>query len=67
MIWKNYLKSLSYGNNQDSVKIDVTKIRGLSYYTGYLVETNLNFKVTNATKVKQLILAVSHQEVVMII
>ena len=39
---------LSYGSNQDSVKIDVTKIRGLSYYTGYLVETNLNFKVTNA-------------------
>ncbi len=39
---------LSYGKNQDSVKIDVTKIRGLSYYTGYLVETNLNFKVTNA-------------------
>ena len=39
---------LSYGKNQDSVKIDVTKIRGLSYYTGFLVETNLNFKVTNA-------------------
>jgi len=42
------LEVLSYGKNQDSVKIDVTKIRGLSYYTGYLVETNLNFKVTNA-------------------
>ena len=39
---------MSYGKNQDSVKIDVTKIRGLSYYTGFLVETNLNFKVTNA-------------------
>ncbi len=39
---------LSYGNNQDSISIDVTKIRGLSYYTGFLVETNLNFKVTNA-------------------
>jgi len=39
---------LSYGNNQDSVNIDVTKIRGLSYYTGFLVETSLNFKVTNA-------------------
>ena len=39
---------LSYGNNQDIVNIDVTKIRGLSYYTGFLVETNLNFKVTNA-------------------
>ena len=39
---------LSYGNNQDSVNIDITKIRGMSYYTSYLVETNLNFKVTNA-------------------
>ena len=39
---------MSYGNNQDSISIDVTKIRGLSYYTGFLVETNLNFKVTNA-------------------
>ena len=38
---------LSYGNNQDSVKVDITKIRGMSYYTSYLVETNLNFKVTN--------------------
>ena len=39
---------LSFGNNQDTISIDVTKIRGLSYYTGFLVETNLNFKVTNA-------------------
>ena len=38
---------LSFGNNQDTINIDVTKIRGLSYYTGFLVETNLNFKVTN--------------------
>ena len=39
---------LSYGNNLDSVKVDITKVRGLSYYSSYLVETNLNFKVTNA-------------------
>ena len=39
---------LSYGNNQDSVNVDITKIKGMSYYTSYLVETNLNFKVTNA-------------------
>ena len=26
----------------------MTKVRGLSYYNSYLVETNLNFKVTNA-------------------
>ena len=39
---------ISYGNNQDSVNVDITKIRGMSYYTSYLVETNLNFKVTNA-------------------
>ncbi len=39
---------LSYGNNLDSVKVESTKVRGLSYYNSYLVETNLNFKVTNA-------------------
>ena len=38
---------LSYGNNLDSVKLDITKVRGMSYYTSFLVETNLNFKVTN--------------------
>jgi len=38
---------ISYGKNLDLVAIDVTKIRGLSYYSGFLVETNLNFKAKN--------------------
>ena len=33
--------------NLELVKVDVTKIRGLSYYSGFLVETNLNFKAKN--------------------
>ena len=41
------LEVISYGKNIDLVKVDVTKIRGLSYYSGFLVETNLNFKAKN--------------------
>ena len=39
---------ISYGKNLELVRLDVTKIRGLSYYSGFLVETNLNFKAKNA-------------------
>ena len=42
------LEVISYGKNLELVKLDVTKIRGLSYYSGFLVETNLNFKANNA-------------------
>ena len=42
------LEVISYGKNLELVKLDVTKIRGLSYYSGFLVETNLNFKAKNA-------------------
>ena len=41
------LEVISYGKNLELVKLDVTKIRGLSYYSGFLVETNLNFKAKN--------------------
>ena len=41
------LEVISYGKNIDLVKVDVTKIRGLSYYSSFLVETNLNFKAKN--------------------
>ena len=44
---KKILEIISFGKNQDCIKIDVTKIRGLSYYTGFLVETNLTFKIVN--------------------
>ncbi len=42
------LEIVSYSKNLDLIKVDVTKIRGLSYYSSYLVETNLNFKARNA-------------------
>tara|TARA_Y100000996_G_scaffold291470_1_gene230402 strand:+ start:20 stop:1024 length:1005 start_codon:yes stop_codon:yes gene_type:complete len=41
------MEVISYGKNLELVKVDVTKIRGLSYYSGFLVETNLNFKAKN--------------------
>ncbi len=44
------LEIMSFGKNENYINIDITKIRGLSYYTGFLVETNLNFKVTNLKK-----------------
>ena len=44
---------LSYGKNSELIKVDVTKIRGLSYYSSFLVETNLNFKTKN-TKGKEI-------------
>ena len=42
------LEVITYGKNLDLIKVDVTKIRGLSYYSGFLVETNLNFKAKNS-------------------
>ena len=39
---------LSYGNYKSLVKFDPSKIRGLDIYTGFTLETNLNFKVKNA-------------------
>ena len=42
------LEVITYGKNIDLIKVDVTKIRGLSYYSGFLVETNLNFKAKNS-------------------
>ncbi len=40
-------KILSYGKNKDQVKSNFCIVRGLSYYDSFIVETNLNFKVTN--------------------
>ncbi len=42
------LEILSYGEYVDQVKTNFTIVRGLAYYDGFCVETNLNFKVTNA-------------------
>ena len=38
---------LGYGSNFDQVKTNFTIVRGLAYYSDFIVETNLNFKVTN--------------------
>jgi histidyl-tRNA synthetase len=39
---------LSYGTNSGQVQPFISITRGLSYYSSFLVETNLNFKVKNA-------------------
>ena len=38
---------LGYESNLNQVKTNFTIVRGLSYYSDFIVETNLNFKVTN--------------------
>ena len=38
---------LGYGSNLKQVKTNFTIVRGLAYYSDFIVETNLNFKVTN--------------------
>ena len=38
---------LNFGNNSDQIKTNFTIVRGLDYYDGFCVETNLNFKAKN--------------------
>jgi histidyl-tRNA synthetase len=38
---------LGFGSNLKQVKSNFTIVRGLAYYSDFIVETNLNFKVTN--------------------
>ncbi len=38
---------LNFGNYSDQVKTNFTIVRGLDYYDGFCVETNLNFKTKN--------------------
>ena len=40
-------KILNYGDFADQVKANFTVVRGLDYYDGFCLETNLNFKATN--------------------
>ena len=44
---ENIFEVLGYGSNLNQVKTNFTIVRGLSYYSDFIVETNLNFKVTN--------------------
>ncbi len=38
---------LDFGNYSELVKTSFTIVRGLAYYDGFCIETNLNFKTTN--------------------
>ena len=40
-------KILNYGDFADQVKANFTVVRGLDYYDGFCLETNLNFNATN--------------------
>ena len=44
---EKFFKILSYGSYFDQVKTNFTIVRGLDYYDGFCVETNLNFKAKN--------------------
>jgi len=44
---ENVFEALGYGSNLNQVKTNFTIVRGLAYYSDFIVETNLNFKVTN--------------------
>ena len=44
---ENVYEILGYGSNLNQVKTNFTIVRGLAYYSDFIVETNLNFKVTN--------------------
>ena len=44
---EDLLEVASYGDYSDQIKTNFTIVRGLAYYDGFCVETNLNFKATN--------------------
>ena len=44
---ENVFEVLGYGSNLNQVKTNFTIVRGLAYYSDFIVETNLNFKVSN--------------------
>jgi len=45
---EDLLEVASYGDYLDQIKTNFTIVRGLAYYDGFCVETNLNFKATNS-------------------
>jgi len=44
---EDLLEIISYGKYAKLIQPNFTIVRGLAYYDGFCVETNLNFKVTN--------------------
>jgi histidyl-tRNA synthetase len=45
---EDLLEIVSYGDYLDQIKTNFTIVRGLAYYDGFCVETNLNIKTTNS-------------------
>ena len=43
-------KIIGFGKYKDQVQTNFTIVRGLAYYDGFIVETNLNFEVKNNKK-----------------
>tara|TARA_A100001011_G_scaffold175901_1_gene184477 strand:- start:184 stop:1578 length:1395 start_codon:yes stop_codon:yes gene_type:complete len=44
---EDFFEILAMGPYKDQVKTNFTIVRGLAYYDGFIIETNLNFEVTN--------------------
>ena len=44
---EDLFEMLDFGNYSELVKTNFTRVRGLAYYDGLCIETNLNFKTTN--------------------
>jgi len=44
---EKFFEILSFGSYFDQVKTNFTIVRGLDYYDGFCIETNLNFKAKN--------------------
>ncbi|MDA9663396.1 histidine--tRNA ligase [Candidatus Pelagibacter sp.] len=44
---EDLLRIVSYGDYVNQIKTNFTIVRGLAYYDGFCVETNLNFKAIN--------------------
>ncbi len=45
---ENLFEILDFGNYSELVKTNFTIVRGLAYYDGFCIETNLNFNITNS-------------------
>jgi histidyl-tRNA synthetase len=41
------MEIVSFGDNSDQIQTNFTIVRGLDYYDGFCVETNLDFKIKN--------------------
>ena len=44
---EDLIEVLDFGNYSELVKTNFTIVRGLAYYDGFCIETNINFKTTN--------------------